>query len=1290
MSRHLCETFIEVLRERAMHQPNQEGYCFLYDGETQFHRLSYGELDQQARAIAAVLQHLKLQGERALLLYPPGLDYIVAFFGCLYAGVIAVPAYPPRPNQTLNRLASLASDAQAQIVLTTHARLAELQQQTQFSVAAQHWIATDTVAAALAADWQPLRFSSDTLAFLQYTSGSTGQPKGVQISHGNLLHNSALIHQRFGHSPASRGVIWLPPYHDMGLIGGILQPLYGGFPVVLMSPVAFLQKPIRWLQTISRYQGTTSGAPTFAYQRCLEKVSAQQRAELDLSCWDVAFVGAEPIRADTLRQFAAAFAPCGFRPEAFYPCYGLAEATLFVAGAAKGKGAKPIALSKAALQQHRVEIFPSQDSAPESPSESATPDPASVQTMISSGRLDLDVIIVDPETRRLCAPEEIGEIWLAGDSVAQGYWQQPELTRQTFQARLSNPLSDPPKAYLRTGDLGFLHQDELYITGRLKDIIIIRGQNHYPQDIEQTSEQSYPDLVGGTAAAFSIERDQTEQLVLVQEVARERWRSINADTAIEAIRAALSQHHQLQADAVVLVKPGSIPKTSSGKVQRHICREKFCDGNLDVIRQWQFNQSLPFDSNQNNVNGNEKGDDPAQPAAQPSDHPLVDSRVDHLIAWLRDYATHHINSRLMDERRSIAPHVVLDFGNQGLLGLQVAAEFGGLALGHCSTMRILEQLGAIDPTLALFVGLNNVLGIRPIACYGTPVLQAELLPLLATGRELAAFALTESGAGSNPQAIQSQAIPQGDSWLLTGRKIWSGSAAWAGVINVFVRHHDRQGISGFAIRRGTPGLRQGPEALTMGMRGMVQNTVYLEQVPVQRRELLGDVGAGMSVAQDAMMYGRLAIAAASLGGMKRCAQLMLRYSQRRTIATGRLLDNPVTRIRLSHLTAAITAIEALVSQIAHQLDAGQTVPPEAYTVCKIAAPEFYWQAADWLVQTLGGRGYIETNLAPQILRDARVLRIFEGPTETLTLFLGSRVIHQPQSLHTWLSQALNAPKIAQALVAATTQIRDRPLVSDPMTATRWAAAQMGELATLAVLQAALEFAFKSQPASAKRFQQAIAWIQQQFERKMEQTLSDAAEIATAESLTHVITDYSESVGDIEQQLAGEENQIDELLRAESLTQSPLVSALDEQSDSTELSVELAENTVPSSGADSPGIDCSQSEPPSQTIIQSWLIHWLSQKLQIPANTLDCHKAFADYGIDSVLAVELAQDLETWLHLPQPLEATIAWNFPTIAALASYLAAPSSPPTIPPSSTLSDTELAQLLTAEIAAARRSRQ
>lgn len=1202
-------TLVDLLQHRAIHQPDQIGYRFLQDGETEVISLSYQALDREAKKIATQLQSLNLQGKKAILLYSPGLDFIAAFFGCLYASVAAVPAYPPQIQQNLSRLQVMIADVQATVILTTTMLLTEVRNYVAQSPEAHlSIITTDNLTDDLISAWHKPNLSSNSLAFIQYTSGSTGNPKGVMLSHDNLLHNSAFIYQGFEHSTDSRGVIWLPPYHDMGLIGGIIQPLYGGFPVVLMSPVSFLRKPLRWLQAISRDRATTSGGPNFAYNLCLQKITPQQKATLDLSCWEVAFTGAEPISAQILEQFAQAFAPCGFRREAFYSCYGLAEATLFITGGLKTKPPTIQQIDSTALQQNRVVV--------------ASDDSLKIQTIVSCGHpLEQKVVIVDPQSLYPLQTGQIGEIWVSGSSVAQGYWNQPEKTQETFFAYLNDTKEGP---FLRTGDLGFLQDGELFVTGRIKDVIIIRGQNYYPQDIELTVQSNLA-LRQGCCAAFSLEIQGEEQLVIVVEIKRESSRKLNSQDVITAIRSAVSKQHGLQTGAILLLKQGTIPKTSSGKIQRHSCKTKFQENSFNPIACWHKASTQLTIPN----------------SYSPS--PMSQPHTDDLIQWLRNYANEHINSRLIDERRCIPPYLVLDFGNQGLLGMQVPSEYGGLGLNHTDTMRILEQLGAIDPTLSLFVGLNNILGIRPVLKFGTKALREELLPILATGRELAAFALTESGAGSNPQAIASKAIAKTEgSWLLRGQKIWSGSAAWAGAINVFVQDLDKdgksRGISGFVIRKGSKGLRQGPESLTMGMRGMVQNTLYLDDVLVNSQQRLGEPGAGIKVAQDAMMYGRLAIAAACVGGMKRCVQLMLRYSERRTISTGRLLDNPLTLTRINGLTAAITAVEVLVKTIAKLLDSGVFVPVEAYTACKIAAPEFYWQAADDLVQCLGGRGYIETNMAPQILRDARILRIFEGPTETLNMFLGSRVINQSE-LKQFLCHSLETPDVYQRLITDAQAIQDyytspHSPFSEALTAKRWTSIIIGEIATFAILLAALkQTAYQSDSESLDR---AIAWTKQHLEQKLTLALSrkpDEIVVSSAQKTADIINNYQTSIGDLEQTLAGEDGELDELLR-----KSPVKVAAQR----------LLETSQPVSTTKSLEVSI------LETDIQNWLLDWLGKKLKISPQLLDPFQSFADYGLDSVIAVELAQDLQEWLAYPQELDATIAWNFPTIKSLAQHL------------------------------------
>jgi acyl-CoA synthetase (AMP-forming)/AMP-acid ligase II len=575
-------TLVGVLRARAVAEPSRLAYVFLDDAGEENARLTYGELDGQARAIAALLQTHGLRGERALLLYPPGLEFVAAFMGCLYAGVVAVPAYPPRTPQALPRLLAIARDARPAAVLTTAElapRIEALAQLAQshgggagdaaLQLARVRRLVTDGAAIGGGAEaWSDPRAESETLAFLQYTSGSTAAPKGVMVSHGNLLHNEETIRLAFEQTPSSVVVGWLPLYHDMGLIGTVLQPLFVGAHAILMSPLAFLQKPLLWLAVISRHRATTSGGPNFAYDLCVRKITPEQRAALDLSSWEVAFNGAEPVRAETLERFAAAFAPCGFRREAFYPCYGLAEATLFVSGGSKHQAPQVATVSAAALEQGRVA--------------SVDPGQPGGRSLVSSGPPRRQrVVIVDPETHRECNDDRMGEIWIAGESVAKGYWRRPEATAESFGAELDGPEVRTGDRFLRTGDIGFLAGGELFIAGRLKDLIIIRGRNLYPQDLELAAERSHPAARPGCGAAFSIEVEGEERLVLVQEL--DRRRVDEASAAAGAIRRALAEEHEVQVHDVVLVRAGTIPKTSSGKIQRHACRAAYLARGLDAV-----------------------------------------------------------------------------------------------------------------------------------------------------------------------------------------------------------------------------------------------------------------------------------------------------------------------------------------------------------------------------------------------------------------------------------------------------------------------------------------------------------------------------------------------------------------------------------------------------------------------------------------------------------------------------------------------------------------------------------
>jgi len=499
-----------------------------------------------------------------MLAYPPGLEFIAAFFGALYAGCVAVPTYLPR-HRTLDQFAALAGDAGASVALSTTTAIAQFKPMAGHAVGIS-WLATDEIADARAEGWCEYDPARDRLAMIQYTSGSTRRPKGVMLSHANLIDNTRAISDAFEARDNTSAVFWLPAYHDMGLIGGVLAPVYSGVTIIVMAPATFLKNPFLWLDAISNSGASVSGGPNFAYDLCVRKITAEQRATLDLSSWSLAFIGAEAVRPATLDRFAEAFAECGFRREAFYPCYGLAEATLMVTGAQSGTGAVVRAFNDEALAQNRVEPLP--DTSPHA------------RRLVACGTPvgSLRLAIVEPQTLALAAPDRVGEIWVAGESVGQGYWHDAQETAATFNARRSDNGDGP---FLRTGDLGFIHERQLYVTGRVDGLIIVRGLNHHPEDIEATARESHPLLASGLGAAFAVGEGGAQRLVLVHEV--ERDGSSDLAPVIDAVRAAVLEEHGLALDTVVLIRCGTIAKTSSGKVQRHANRAAFLAGQLKAL-----------------------------------------------------------------------------------------------------------------------------------------------------------------------------------------------------------------------------------------------------------------------------------------------------------------------------------------------------------------------------------------------------------------------------------------------------------------------------------------------------------------------------------------------------------------------------------------------------------------------------------------------------------------------------------------------------------------------------------
>lgn len=666
---------LEILANAAAESPDTLAYTFLNDDGYQ--TLNYAELDHKAKAVAASLQQHPCRGERAMLLLPPGLDYIIALFGCLYAGMIPVPAYPPRRNHHAQRLSSIVNNAEAKFILT-HQVFAE------HCSFAPHLLTLDTLDESLANKYTPVSSKIDDVAFLQYTSGSTSTPKGVMISHRNILTNLEIIQRYFGEK-TEKICSWLPPYHDMGLIGGILYPLFSRRPVILMSPTYFLQSPIRWLETLSREKITTSVAPNFAYDLCVKKITAEQIKNLDLSNWHYALNGAEPVRYETIQRFCQTFASVGFNPETMRPVYGLAEATLIVSATQHRLWDNPFIVSKSALEQGK--------SIPATTKEQQT-----TVSLISCGQstINHDIQIVDIQTLQPVSEGTIGEVWVSGPSIALGYWNNSELTESTFKAKIGKDY------YLRTGDLGFMSEGELYITGRAKDLIIIHGLNHYPQDIEQTVMQSHSALQPYGTAAFTLDNDNEEQLVIMQEIARTHLNKLDAQSVFDAIRSSILSEHGLQVRSIALFKPHALPKTSSGKIQRWVCKQTFIAGELPVIAQW-------------NKTDKTEGSMTSPIENTPAQSALTRDKVkDWIIQWLAQRS--HIASSDIKLTHSLA-----EFGLDSIIATELAADLQNWLGRQIDPAIILEQR-SLDDLIQFLISQDTSTETKPSYTMAPPSL----------------------------------------------------------------------------------------------------------------------------------------------------------------------------------------------------------------------------------------------------------------------------------------------------------------------------------------------------------------------------------------------------------------------------------------------------------------------------------------------------------------------------------------------------------------------------------------
>jgi acyl-CoA synthetase (AMP-forming)/AMP-acid ligase II/alkylation response protein AidB-like acyl-CoA dehydrogenase/acyl carrier protein len=1187
------QTLIDALEKRASSLSDRVAYRFLREGEFEHDSITFGDLRRRARAAAAHLASLRGSGrdEAAILLYPQGIEFIVAFFACLYAGVMAVPASISNRKRGVDILGRIAEDAGARWILSTGAQLQQLTRDVVDAPRLANLACLDIEQAADGSASAPLpRIEPAVIAMLQYTSGSTGMPSGVAITHTNLVDNQMQMQRSFEHDDATVIVSWLPMFHDMGL-GTVLMSIWTGRPCVFMSPSVFVQNPRRWLAAISHYRGTVSLAPDFAYDLCVRRIGPKDREGLDLSSWKVALNGSEPVRSSTLERFVEVFGPCGFRRETFLPAYGLAEATMFVSSDERREPPVVKRFNKANLQLGEA---------------TAESDPELGQSLVSCGHpwFGTRLIIVDPSTREERAPGKVGEVWVQGGAVGVGYWNKEVETKYTFQAS----TSDGRGPFLRTGDLGFISEGRFFVAGRHKDLIIIRGRNHSPQDIEDSVSTCHPALVPRGCAAFSIDTDEGERLVVVQEVARTALRTLDAATVIRSIRAIVSDNHALQTHAVVLLKPSGLPRTTSGKVRRKTCRQNFLESSLPAVATW-------------------GAEVPAAVSAGVDGQRAASQRADRVIDWLRRNAAELTESYSDEERHELSPAFASVLAAQGLFGMQVETKYGGLELGHFDTARVLEQLAAVDFSLALLIGANTYLGVQPIAKHATAQNKAMLLSRLAQGHDFAAFAFDEREQG--PQSSDDPLRLTGEEpWRLFGSRDFNSTSRTPSLINAVAHHDEPPGSSAFVVARVAEGVHLVDGGDATDTIGFSRSTITFDGTLLGRENMLGSFGSGADVAREATLHMRLAVGAACIGAMKRCAQLVSRDGSYLLI-NGKATPNPVILSRLSSAAARVTALECLVHMIARATDTGVAVPAEGFAACKLLGPEMLLRSIDDLMLVGVKAGQDESNQVLGIYREAGSLRNFDGPPEVLAEATGAEVMAEDTPLRLLLGEILNAPQVGSWVDPVIDAVRHRMKNLKgtlARRAERWGNTRAGELSTWLALLGAVEGCLAG--AGSPDLEHARTWTLAQLEYAVSAVrLGTPSETATldADDISATFAAYARTIG----------NLAPDPTRGSRPPAAPV-------------SVRAEAREVRRAG----DRDSERRE------LRSKIMTWLANRLRIPVAKVEPERSFADHGLDSLSSVELAKTLSD--SLGREIDATVVWSFATIDALAEHLVAPDPP------------------------------
>lgn len=1237
------QCLIDFLIKRSIQYPNKIAFCDV-DIDLQENPLTYSELLFQVKEYAQYLKNKEIEkGDRCLLIFNQGVDFIIAFLACQWVGAIPVPLNIPGRSKPLDKWENIAKECLPKAMITGKKSASRLSQSLNKSELLAN-IPLIKVEIIESKDFKTVSTNQPDIhptAFLQYTSGSTGNPKGVVVTQNSLIKNSQESKKNMNATPDSVFVSWLPFYHDMGLILFIVQTIYNGNSLYLMKPEDFMSRPLNWVYALSKWKGTHTGGPNFAYQLVADKLvqlhqelkKNNETTDLSLETLKMCASGAEPIRFKTICDFQNAISLFGAHDHVISPGYGLAEATLTVALNKESEKVKWLKVDKETLKKNTVIL---KDSGFLETGRDFAEDESSVYLVGNGQVIDnhgIDIIAISDFEQELPdsiselniqEPYSIGELWYSGPSVTNGYYENEPATAETYFHSRSNDT-----VYLRTGDLAFKDEDgQIYIVGRIKDLIIIRGLNYYPQDIERTSCYSHDDLRIDGAAAFAMNKDGNECCYIVQELTRSAVLSPRFDEYAKAIRNAVLQEHGIAIETILFVAPMHVPRTTSGKIQRRLAKR------TTERNEWE-----------NILHTSHLGVRAPKKETNVVHNPLQESVFKNSIKELQHFLQTRVDSYTIDERRSIPPYIMTEFSRMGLMGLLIPQENGGLGCNLSQARIIIETISSADLTLGLFASLHNLLGLHPIAKFAQEEIREKVVRDLATGKGTASFALSEPGAGSNPNAGKTLAQRNNNHWILNGEKCWVGSSSWASYLTVIAHTQDENGKylgqSAFLVPQGTPGLSHIEECMTMGMRGTVQGHFIMNNVQIPNSYVLGEIGKGAEILHEVVSMGRIGINSMCIGILKTVLTRSKRWAENRKINSGYLIDQPVVLKQLNELLWILEIVETYQSKLVQWKDEGLALPDILVSAGKIFSTEETWKGVDFLMQITAARGYSEHNGIAQLFRDTRVLRIFEGPSESLIADLGGRsdeTIMETLIFLNYQHVAINTKAQTEKIQGVRQQFEQNITDSDGQHK-KFARYAFGEVLTYQLIVWMCQDDISSH---------AKNWLEKKIITIITDTLEYNTSLLTKQrfelQFNHALKDHQT----IYTQPVVNETVISSPFRDLRAIETQNASQKSEEINITEKII--SPDTVHDTNSSSPASQKLNNKNVSE--IESWIYNWLEKEAGIDPSQFTPFTSFSEYGLDSSLSIRFVSDINTRYIIH--VEPSIIWSYSTVNELAAYL------------------------------------